>query len=40
LVQSVLVSALVAPVLERAVLVLGLDGGEQDSFSVDSTFVD
>ena len=32
LVQSVLV-------LEWAVPVLGLDGGEQDSFSIDSTFV-
>jgi hypothetical protein len=40
LVQSVLVSAPVVPVLEREVLVLGLDGGEQDSFSVESTFVD
>lgn len=39
LVQSVLVSALVAPVLEWAAPVLGLDGGEQDSFSSDSTFV-
>jgi len=39
LVQSVLVSALVVLVLEWAAPVLGLDGGEQDSFSIDSTFV-